>query len=74
MLVTPSSLREEHKEIMGSLRAFAVFPGATGRAIMELLDVVEPHFEKEEKLALPVLGTILELISGDRVTDLREIA
>ena len=74
MLVIPTSLREEHKEIMGSLREFAVLPGATGRVIMELLDVLEPHFEKEEKLAMPVLGSISELVSGDHVIDLREIA
>lgn len=74
MLVTPPSLKEEHKEIMGSLREFAINPDRTGRAIAELLDVLEPHFEKEEKLAMPVLGSISELVSGDRVTDLREIA
>lgn len=74
MLVSPSSLKEEHNEIMTSLRDFAALPSATGKAVAELLDVLEPHFEKEETLAMPVLGSIPELVSGDRVTDLREIA
>ena len=74
LLVSPPSLKEEHEEMMVSLREFANFPDQTGKAINELLDVLEPHFVKEEKLAMPVLGSIPELVSGDRLTDLREIA
>ena len=74
MLVTPPSLKVGHKEMIGSLQEYASFQDGTGKAIRELLDVLEPHFEKEETLAMPVLGSIPELVSGDHVTDLREIA
>src|SRR5487761_843954 len=74
MLTTPSSLEEEHKEIMGSLRSSAHFPDGTGKAVKELLKVLEPHFEKEEKVAMPVLGSLSELASGEHVSNLREIA
>ena len=66
MLVTPPSLKEEHEEIMGSLYEFSRLPGETGKSVKELLDVLEPHFEKEERLAMPVLGTLSELASGDK--------
>ena len=75
MLVTPPSLKEEHEEIMGSLNEFSRLQDKTGKSITELLDSLEPHFEKEERLAMPVLGTLSELASGDKITtDLRAIA
>ncbi len=74
MLTTPNSLKEEHMEIMGSLRSSANFSDGTGRAVKELLKVLEPHFEKEEKVAMPVLGSLSELVSGEHVSNLREIA
>ena len=74
MLTTPSSLEEEHKEIMGSLRNAARFSDGTGKAVKELMKVLEPHFEKEEKVAMPVLGSLSELVSGEHVSNLREIA
>ncbi len=61
-------------EIMGSLRSSANFSDGTGRAVKELLKVLEPHFEKEEKVAMPVLGSLSELVSGEHVSNLREIA
>jgi hypothetical protein len=74
MLVTPPSLREEHEEIMRSLYEYSKVATETGRAIRELLGILEPHFEKEEKLAMPILGSISELVSGNHVTNLQEIA
>jgi hypothetical protein len=74
MLVTPPSLKEEHEEIMGSLNLFSRLQDKTGKSIVELLDVLEPHFEKEERLAMPILGTLSELASGEKTaTDLRAI-
>lgn len=74
MLVIPSSLREEREEIIRSLSQFALLPGTTGKAVAELLDVLIPHFEKEAILALPMLGSISDLVSGGRITALREVA
>lgn len=74
MLMTPPSLKEEHKEIMGLLREYSEIQGETGNAVKKLLDVLEPHFQKEEKLAMPVLGSLPELVSGNRLRNLSEIA
>lgn len=74
MLTTPSSLAEEHEEIMGSLRNSTRFQDRTGKAVKELLEVLEPHFEKEEKVAMPILGSLSKLVSGEHISNLREIA
>jgi hypothetical protein len=68
MLVIPPSLKEEHREIMGSLDEFANFREEIGKAIRELLRVLEPHFEKEERLAMPVLCSISQLSARSDLT------
>ncbi len=74
MLTTPKSLEEEHEEIMQSLRRSANLPDRTGKAVKDLLKTLEPHFEKEERVAMPVLGALTQLVSGDKFANLREIA
>ncbi len=74
MLNIPPSLEEEHKEIMESLHSFSSFGGKTGTAVKELLEVLEPHFEKEEEVAMPVLGSLSMLVSRENYSDLNEIA
>lgn len=59
---------------MGSLLRAADHPDKTGRAIGELLKVLEPHFEKEETMAMPLLGVLPELVSGNKIHELRQIA
>ena len=75
MLTTPPSLTEEHEEIMGSLDEFSRLRDETGKSVKELVDVLEPHFGKEERLAMPVLGTLSEASLEDQTsTNLRAIA
>ena len=74
MLTTPKSLEEEHEEIMQSLRQSANLSDGTGKAVKELLETLEPHFEKEERVAMPILGALTELVSGNKIANLREIA
>ena len=74
MLRIPSSLRKEHEEIMQSLRIASKMNDETGNAVRELMKSLEPHFEKEEKYAMPALGALPELVSGDKIRDLKEIA
>lgn len=59
---------------MGTLRRASDYDDRTGNAVRELLKTLEPHFEKEERVAMPVLGTLAELVSGEKIPDLREIA
>lgn len=65
--VIPSSLREEHEEIRRALDRATLEPGRTGQAARALAALMEPHFVKEEELALPPLG-ILPDLAADRIT------
>lgn len=74
MLTSPRSLDEEHDELIHSLRECAKKKTETGKAISELMEVLEPHFAKEQKIVMPLLGTVSDLVSGEKVSNLYEIA
>jgi hemerythrin-like domain-containing protein len=74
MMSSPKSLNEEHEELMSSFREYSELKGETGRAVSELLEILEPHFEKEQRVVMPLLGSLTELVSGEKVADLKEIA
>ena len=74
LLRTPISLEEEHGELMRTLRTAGNRQDKTGEAVRDLLGSLEPHFEKEERVAMPLLGVLPELVSGDKIENLRQIA
>ena len=74
MLSAPKSLEEEHREIMQSLLRASALTDETGEAVRELLKTLQPHFLKEEQYAMPVLGSLTELVSGRKISNLGEIA
>ncbi|MDH2902146.1 MAG: hemerythrin domain-containing protein [archaeon] len=39
-----------------------------------MLEVLEPHFEKEQRIVMPLLGSISNLVSGEKIGNLDEIA
>jgi hemerythrin len=59
----PGSITEEHEEIFRELRRFASQNDRVGEAIKELLRALEPHFEKEDEVAMPLLGALAPLSS-----------
>jgi hypothetical protein len=61
----PSSVREEHHEIQTALSRAATAGGRTGPAARALLRVLQPHFEREEQIALPPLGLLAPWARGD---------
>jgi hypothetical protein len=63
-LETPESLREEHHELFHELEYLARGKGETGRRVRKLLTVLEPHFEKEEATAMPLLGALRVISEG----------
>jgi hypothetical protein len=69
----PESVREEHEEIFSGLRRLANTGGGTGKAIRELLEVLEPHFEKEDEIAMPLLGAVARISSGQMQEGLDEV-
>ena len=73
VLEIPDSIREEHEELFSGLRSLAETRGSTGKAIRELLEVLEPHFEKEDTVAMPLLGAIAYLARGDAGRELENV-
>lgn len=52
ILVKPSSLEKEHKEIHEKLESLVSSTGNTAAVAKEVQSVLQPHFEEEEKLSI----------------------
>ncbi len=63
----PESLVKEHEELHEELARAARAGGKAGEAAKEVARLLHPHFEKEEKYALPPLG-LLPLLAQGKVT------
>ena len=74
LLRTPESLELEHEELMGTLREAGNHEDKTGEAVRDLLRALEPHFEKEERVAMPLLGVLPDLVSENKIGNLGQIA
>ncbi len=57
-LTIPKALQMEHHELFESLEAATGAGGKTGEAAKRAMAVLKPHFEKEERFALPQLGAL----------------
>ena len=64
-LAIPEPLEVEHKEIFEALEEATRAGGATGEAAIQAMAVLKPHFEKEERYALPQLGALESLAKPD---------
>ncbi len=51
----------EHEELHEALRKATKMPGKVGAAARQVAQVLRPHFERENELALPVIGIVREL-------------
>jgi hypothetical protein len=60
----PEAMREEHEELHDELRKAIKMPGPVGKAAKRVAEVLHPHFERENELALPVIGVARELAEG----------
>ena len=65
VLVIPQSLQTEHEEIHHALTEATRAPGRVGAAAKELAAVLDPHFERENEIALPPLGLLAPLARGE---------
>lgn len=61
----PAAIREEHQEIHAALTSATEAPGSVGEAASELARLLEPHFAREEEIALPPLGLLQPLANGE---------
>ena len=62
----PQSLQTEHEAIHSALVRATKAPGGVGAAARELAAVLDPHFEREDEIALPPLGLLAPLAAGER--------
>lgn len=64
----PSTIREEHAEIRAELADATKLAGRTGLAARALAALLQPHFEREEQIALPPLSQLGPLSRNERST------
>ena len=69
----PESMRLEHEEIHGRLEAAAQEPGAVGDAARQLAAILDPHFRRENQIALPPLALLAGLARGDMMPAMAQI-
>ncbi len=65
----PEAMREEHEELHRELLKATNLPGHVGEAAKRVAQILHPHFEKENELALPVIGVARELAEGKTPAD-----
>ena len=68
----PEPLKIEHDELHSELVQATRAPGAVGAAALEVARLMEPHFEREERFALPPLGILADVVRGARRADMDE--
>lgn len=65
----PKAMEEEHEELHQELRKVTKIRGKVGEAAIRVAQVLHPHFERENELALPVIGVARELVEGKTSAD-----
>ncbi|HZS18096.1 MAG TPA: hemerythrin domain-containing protein [Candidatus Udaeobacter sp.] len=69
----PEAMRLEHMEIHDGLVRATKTPGQVGEAARKLAAVLDPHFVREEQIALPPLGLLARLSRGEFSPEMREV-
>ena len=69
----PEAMRLEHAEIHEGLVSATKMPGEVGQAARKLAAVLDPHFVREEQIALPPLGLLAPLSRGEFTPEMREV-
>jgi hemerythrin HHE cation binding domain-containing protein len=63
----PGSMKTQHEEIIQGLSQYATQGAPTAEAAQKVLDLMKPHFEREEELVAPLLSLLPDVSEG-RVT------
>lgn len=69
----PGSIKVEHAEIHERLAAATKMKGAVGEAARAVAAVLDPHFVREEQIALPPLGLLRPLSEGRSVPNMAAV-
>ena len=62
-------MEQEHQELHQELRRITKMRGTIGDGAAQVAKVLHPHFERENELALPVIGVARELAEGKSSPD-----
>lgn len=73
MITSPQSVQTEHKAIHEALTAATRASGRVGAAARELAAVLDPHFTRENAIALPPLGWLAPLAAGERPEGMEDV-
>lgn len=69
----PRPMKVEHEELHNELSKATKENGAIGDAAKTVAEIMHPHFEKEEKYALPPLGLLTLLAKGKVTPDMEDV-
>lgn len=69
----PPPLKAEHEELHHLLRQATHLSGHTGEAARAVARLMHPHFVKEEEYALPPLGLLPLLASGNFSEEMEQV-
>lgn len=69
----PESMRAEHAEIHAALVRATKESGAVGAAARAVAVLLDPHFVREEQIALPPLGLLAPLSRGEITPAMRAV-
>lgn len=61
----PSSIKKEHENLLEQIHRITLFRDSAGLVARKLNDLMQHHFKEEEDLALPPLGVLSLLASGE---------
>lgn len=73
VVTIPQSLQTEHHAIHDALVAATRAPGRVGAAAKELAAVLDPHFKREDEIALPPLGLLAPLAAGEQPAAMKDV-
>jgi iron-sulfur cluster repair protein YtfE (RIC family) len=69
----PQALVAEHKALHGTLGRAVKEAGALGAAARRVEEVLHPHFQREEEIALPPLALLPRLARGETSPDMAQV-
>lgn len=72
-IAIPESMRAEHSEIHQALVRATKAPGRAGAAARDVAKLLDPHFAREEQIALPPLGLLEPLSRGEFTPEMRAV-
>lgn len=69
----PHAMKVEHEELHDELKKAVAAGGKVGEAARKVAEALHPHFEKEERIALPPLGLLPDLVEGKIASSMAEV-